>query len=188
MRACYVDQIDILKFSVHPLPYSVCLFVCFLYTTHLQPFPEECADFATLIFVLSALTPETMPGVFSKIFKTLKPGGMLYLRDYAHYDMAMLRFGPGAKISERFYKRGDGTRVYFAERGEMIKMAEDAGFVSITAEYRRRVVENRKEGLEMKRTWIQLKCYKPPHGEEDTIEKDQVEQETEDQATAETQE
>jgi len=115
-----------------------------------------------------------MPGVMSKIFKTLKPGGLLYLRDYAYYDMAMLRFGPGAKISDRFYKRGDGTRAYFFERKELETMAAEAGFVNITCEYRRRVVENRKEGLEMKRTWIQLKCYKPKEGTQSTDEAKEV--------------
>lgn len=67
-------------------------------------------DIVTLIFVLSAIHPDKFTVTLRNIFKILKPGGLLLLRDYGLFDMAQLRFKPGNKISDNFYMRQDGTR------------------------------------------------------------------------------
>lgn len=47
----------------------------------------------------------------------MKPGGILFIRDYGRYDMAELRLAghKNAKIKENFYVRSDGTRAYYFE-------------------------------------------------------------------------
>lgn len=52
------------------------------------PFPKETADFSIMLFVLSAISPENFPLVAQKLLAQLKPGAILYFRDYGRYDLA----------------------------------------------------------------------------------------------------
>ena len=42
--------------------------------------------------------------------------------------MTMIRFGPGSKISDRFYTRQDGTRTFFFIPEDLKSLGENAGF------------------------------------------------------------
>lgn len=72
---------------------------------------EGSIQIASLIFVLSAISPASWPQVARVAFRALSPGGVLLFRDYGRYDMAQLRFKPGHKIADNFYMRQDGTRL-----------------------------------------------------------------------------
>jgi len=136
------------------------LWVCDL--TEKEPPPEiRDVDFATLIFVLSALHPSKMLIMVKAVFSMLRPGGMLYFRDYGVFDMSQVRFAPGSKIGPNFYVRQDGTTSYFFSREEVSALFESVGFVVKSAVYHRKEVVNRKTKRTMKRTWLQVKCCVP---------------------------
>ncbi|NWU96955.1 METL2 protein, partial [Upupa epops] len=125
------------------------------------PFPDETLDVILLVFVLSTIHPDRMQGVLNRLAKLLKPGGMLLFRDYGRYDTAQLRFKKGCCLSENFYVRGDGTRVYFFTKDEVWNMFNLAGLTEVQNLVDRRLQVNRKKKVKMQRVWIQSKFQKP---------------------------
>lgn len=84
-------------------------------------------DIVLLIFTLSALSPLQWPQALLNIHTALKPGGEVLFRDYGAGDLAQVRFKKGRWMGERFYVRGDGTRVYFFGEEELRELWEGGG-------------------------------------------------------------
>ena len=120
-------------------------------------------DVITAIFVLSALKPEHIQHAFDKLYRLLRPGGLLLFRDYGRYDLTQLRLKPERLIDDDFYFRGDGTTVYYFTTQQVRQFAQASGFKVIKDSLHedRRLITNRLRKLKMYRNWIQGKFFKP---------------------------
>ncbi|TVY16380.1 tRNA(Thr) (cytosine(32)-N(3))-methyltransferase [Lachnellula arida] len=123
---------------------------------------EESVDVVIMIFIFSALSPSQWDQAVQNIYKVLKPGGEVLFRDYGRGDLAQVRFKKGRYLEENFYIRGDGTRVYFFERDELVE-AWTAGerFEVVDMGVDRRLLVNRAKQLKMYRCWLQGRFRKP---------------------------
>ncbi|KAJ5895040.1 hypothetical protein N7495_006731 [Penicillium taxi] len=83
---------------------------------------EGSVDVVILIFIFSALNPKQWDHAIRNIYRLLKPGGRVLFRDYGRGDLAQVRFKKGRYMEENFYVRGDGTRVYFFDKEELVQM------------------------------------------------------------------
>jgi len=117
-------------------------------------------DLISLVFVLSALDPSNFALAFQNVSRLLKPGGLVVLRDYGLDDMAMFRFKPGTKVSDRHYVRHDGTMTYFFTTDEISILASQAGLDVESNEYISRRTVNIKEKIDVSRVFIQTKMRK----------------------------
>ncbi|XP_017430879.1 uncharacterized protein LOC108338485 isoform X4 [Vigna angularis] len=113
-------------------------------------------DIVTMIFMLSAVSPEKMPLVLQNIRKVIKPDGYVLFRDYATGDLAQERFSTkDQKISDNFYVRGDGTRAYYFSNEFLTNLFKENGFDVDKLHVYCKQVENRSRELIMNRRWVQ---------------------------------
>ncbi|KAI6184747.1 Methyltransferase-like protein [Aphelenchoides bicaudatus] len=113
------------------------------------------ADLATFIFVLSALHPDKFDQAIQNLATFIKPGGSVFIRDYGATDHAMIRFGKGNKISDRFYSRQDGTRVFYFYKEELQSLFERNGFTTHECEYLFKKTINYEKKLNVDRVFVQ---------------------------------
>ncbi|CAO3611322.1 unnamed protein product [Cunninghamella blakesleeana] len=139
-------------------------FVCDITVDNLTDnVPENGLDLVSAIFVLSAIPPEKLQLAIENIFKVLKPGGQVLLRDYGIYDEAQIKFSLASdkKLDENLYVRQDGTMSYFFSLEDLQSRFENVGFKTIKNEYVYRETKNRKLEMVVDRIFVQAKFQKP---------------------------
>mmetsp|Transcript_9818 Transcript_9818/g.22979 ORF Transcript_9818/g.22979 Transcript_9818/m.22979 type:complete len:638 (-) Transcript_9818:861-2774(-) len=130
------------------------------------------ADVAILLFCLSAIGPHPSPPLAraaQHVIDMLKPGGVLLMRDYGMLDEAQLKLGKGAAIGNNFYRKGDGTGVFYFELDNLRdlfvnKHDQDGKLEELELDYIQRVYRNRGDNSTRRRVWIQGRFRKPLHG------------------------
>ncbi|KAL5786393.1 hypothetical protein ACOSQ2_008785 [Xanthoceras sorbifolium] len=159
IRACDFSPRAVNLVKAHKDFTETCVsaFVCDLtiddLSKHISP---SSIDIVTMIFVLSAVSPEKMPLVLQNIRKVLKPSGHVLFRDYSVGDLAQERFaGKDQKISENFYVRGDGTRAFYFSNDFLTSLFKENGFDVEELDLCCKQVENRSRELVMNRRWVQ---------------------------------
>ncbi|PHU28535.1 hypothetical protein BC332_00628 [Capsicum chinense] len=116
---------------------------------HISP---SSVDVVTMIFVLSAVSPEKMPLMLQNIRKILKKDGCVLFRDYAVGDLAQERLtSKEQKISDNFYVRGDGTRAFYFSDEFLVNLFNENGFDAEEHILCFKQVENRSRELVMNR-------------------------------------
>ncbi len=128
--------------------------------------PRGVVDACTMIFVLSAISPEAMPAAVANVKQTLLQssggssnggGGKILFRDYADGDLAQERLQRDYKqqrIGEGFYMRGDGTRAYYFTKEFVIDLFEQQGFLCDSLILKDMVKVNRSTGITMGRKFL----------------------------------
>ena len=127
--------------------------------------PDASVDVVLLVFVLSAVPPESFPIVFENVNRVLKPGGLVCFRDYGLYDMTMLRFKVGSRVvtSEqisRTFLRGDGTLSTFFDLATVDVLFAQINFSKVDANYACVENFNRKTKKTLRRVFLNSRFVK----------------------------
>ncbi|EMS16300.1 methyltransferase family protein 2, putative [Entamoeba histolytica HM-3:IMSS] len=132
-----------------------------------QPIPtsimtDYSVDYILLVFVLSTISPSMFNQTLKNLDRVLRPGGVFFFRDYGEGDMKQDIFEKrGNKLSERFYLRQDGTRIYFFSEEETSNFCKMLGYESMEQKMVCNTNINHKKNLTMVRKYIQAKWRKP---------------------------
>ena len=121
--------------------------------------PPGSVDVCTMVFVLSAVSPEKMRDAVRNISSVMRPGAeaRVLVRDYAAGDLAQERFAAkqGQKLAENFYVRGDGTRAFYFSPANLKALFAEAGMALEALDVYERAITNRGQGVKMDRRWVQ---------------------------------
>ena len=113
----------------------------------------------TLIFALSALERAPAARCVARCARLLRPGGLLFVRDYAAGDLAQKRLEakPNRRTAEEDgFVRGEGTLARYFSRADFDALF-DADFEALAVGFVERDITNRKQKVTMERRWIQGK-------------------------------
>nr|XP_048323598.1 uncharacterized methyltransferase C3H7.11-like isoform X8 [Ziziphus jujuba var. spinosa] len=118
---------------------------------HIDP---SSVDVVTLIFMLSAVSPNKMPLILQNIKSVIKPNGYVLFRDYAVGDFAQVKLqNKDQMISEDFYVRGDGTCSFYFSEDFLSTLFLSAGFNTLSMNTYCRQIHNHSRKMTMNRRW-----------------------------------
>ncbi|ETW06382.1 hypothetical protein, variant [Aphanomyces invadans] len=155
--------INILKSNPLYDPARCCAYVCDIVTgADDLGVPPTSMDVVLMVFVLSAIPPTSLSQVVQKVYRALRPGGVVCFRDYGLYDLAMMRstkkVHAGAPCHDEnlgnVYYRGDGTLATFFSIQDVAALFVDGGFAVVENDYCTVRLRNRRTNTNMDRVWV----------------------------------
>lgn len=134
-------------------------FVCDIARDELTGVAPNSVDIVLMVFVLSALPPAAFAATLRKVYRALRPGGIVCFRDYGLYDLAMMR--NAKRLGPSLYYRSDGTLAYFFSTDDLATLfGAECGFDVLENEYCTVRLVNRKKHVTMDRVWVHAKFQK----------------------------
>lgn len=118
------------------------------------------ADVSTLLFCLSAMDPKRQAVAVQNAIATLKPGGVIIIRDYGRYDQAQFQLNGqrSKRLLDNYYQKEDGTKVYYFSIEDIKRLFQ--GLETLECRYLRRVYRNRACQQNRRRVWVQARFQK----------------------------
>jgi methyltransferase-like protein 6 len=125
--------------------------------------PAHSCDAVTLVFCLSAMSPEAQARAVLHCAAVLaQPHGVVCVRDYAAGDLAEQRLeAKSQKLGDNFYVRSDGTRAYYFTPEVLTALFVTAGLECRSIKVCEKEIVNRAKQLNMERRWIQAEFMWP---------------------------
>ena len=125
--------------------------------------PAHSCDAVTLVFCLSAMSPEAQARAVLHCAAVLaQPHGVVCVRDYAAGDLAEQRLeAKSQKLGDNFYVRSDGTRAYYFTQEVLTALFATAGLECRSIKVCEKEIVNRAKQLNMERRWIQAEFVWP---------------------------
>ncbi|XP_073136272.1 tRNA N(3)-methylcytidine methyltransferase trm141-like isoform X2 [Henckelia pumila] len=109
-------------------------------------------DVVTLVFMLSAVSPNKMSFVLQNLKEVLKPNGHILVRDYAVGDSAQVKLqNRNQMISHNYYFRQDGTCSFFFSEEFLSSLFSRAGYDIVDMTTYCRQHENRYRNMTFQR-------------------------------------
>jgi SAM-dependent methyltransferase len=139
---------------------------------------NDGADIATLLFCLSAIAPDRHASAVRNVLASLRPGGVVLVRDYGRYDAAQFQLHRRRRNNNKdtsgvdhnnFYQKHDGTKVYYFTTDDLCRLFchnadsdddERNRCNVLECNYLRRVYQNRATGQTRRRVWVQARFRK----------------------------
>jgi SAM-dependent methyltransferase len=108
------------------------------------PFKDSVFDIIFCWHVLGHLSFLERKTAADEMLRVLKPGGVLYFKDFSRNDF---RYGKGTEVEPSSFLRGDGIVTHYFEPEELISLFGPSDISAVSWDLRIKGVNNRREEI-----------------------------------------
>jgi len=108
------------------------------------PFNDEIFDIIFCWHVLGHLSSSERRTAADEMLRVLKPGGVLYFKDFSRNDF---RYGKGIEVEPSSFLRGDGIVTHYFEREELMSLFGSSVISTASWDLRIKGVDNHREEI-----------------------------------------
>ena len=108
------------------------------------PFKDSVFDIIFCWHVLGHLFFKERETAADEMLRVLKPGGVLYVKDFSRNDF---RYGEGIEVESSSFLRGDGIITHYFEQEELVSLFGPSDISTVSWDLRIKGVNNRREEI-----------------------------------------